>query len=40
MKHEIQNTSKYCKLDILTFELGTADIEGFVDGCDVGWDDG
>ena len=24
----------------LTFELGTADIEGFVDGCDVGSNEG
>ena len=40
MKHEIQNTSKYCNHDILTSELGTADIEGFVDGLDVGSNEG
>ena len=27
-------------IDILTFELGTEDIEGFVDVCDVGSNDG
>ena len=37
---EIQNTYKDCNHDILTFGLGTADIEGFIDGCDVGSDDG
>ena len=37
---EIQNNYKYCKHNILTFELGTADIEGFMDGYDVGSDDG
>ena len=40
MGRETQNTNKDCNHDILTFELGTEDIEGFVDVCDVGSNDG
>ena len=40
MSRETQNTNEDCNHDILTFELGTEDIEGFVDVCDVGSNDG